>query len=272
MEVFGTTKCLCHEGYQGDFCEKIKEQPTEKTIEDFCAAQPCKNDGRCLNMREKFFCVCPPAYTGLTCESKLDPCASSPCAEGATCVTELMDTFSCKCPHGTTGRRCEDRYNACHSAPCQHGGTCTEDAAHADNYTCKCEEGYKGAFCETEVDPCEDNACGDHGLCVAISRTKYHCQCLGGYTGVLCDVATTYVPPVTEEMWESSKIRISQGMVAHLLKINKTGEIFFLIISTQPKENLMGFIIYKKNHPNIIMLCKGRDNKDSWYRQTRPLW
>lgn len=43
-------KCVCKEGYTGDFCEDLI---------DSCSSNPCMNGGRCLSYPGGYTCVCP---------------------------------------------------------------------------------------------------------------------------------------------------------------------------------------------------------------------
>uniref|UniRef100_A0A0P5E0C2 Agrin n=2 Tax=Daphnia magna TaxID=35525 RepID=A0A0P5E0C2_9CRUS len=75
--------------------------------ENPCWKTPCANEGTCVwKTGDNFTCICRPQFTGLTCESALDLCASSPCADGSTC-TSSKNRFTCKCPPGRKGFLCD---------------------------------------------------------------------------------------------------------------------------------------------------------------------
>jgi EGF-like domain len=77
--------------------------------ENPCSGLPCRNAGTCLAIdSDKFRCACAAGFTGDSCDSQVAPCASSPCAAGATCV-ELGSgaAFICQCPPGRKGRTCQ---------------------------------------------------------------------------------------------------------------------------------------------------------------------
>lgn len=113
--------------------------------ENPCWKTPCANEGTCVwKTGDNFTCICRPQFTGnlnyvpsilsltevffihimghvllqfyfisyfylgLTCESALDLCASSPCADGSTC-TSSKNRFTCKCPPGRKGFLCDQR-------------------------------------------------------------------------------------------------------------------------------------------------------------------
>jgi hypothetical protein len=66
---------------------------------------------------------CPPGFTGVGCITDIDECASTPCANGGTCV-DFVNAFNCTCPHPFSGTNCQDG-GVCFNNPCQNSGTCT---------------------------------------------------------------------------------------------------------------------------------------------------
>ena len=48
------TRCFCEPGYSGPTCEN----------RDFCALNPCKGRGNCINTTTSFYCNCIPPYAG----------------------------------------------------------------------------------------------------------------------------------------------------------------------------------------------------------------
>ena len=57
-------------------------------------------------------CRCPPGYTGTSCETDVDECASRPCVNGASCH-DYVDSFTCDCVRGFSGVHCEINDNDC---------------------------------------------------------------------------------------------------------------------------------------------------------------
>ncbi|XP_061431558.1 IgGFc-binding protein-like isoform X4 [Lethenteron reissneri] len=115
---------------------------------DPCASSPCQNGGTCLMNGVEYECTCPPNYNGTNCEISLDPCASNPCQNGGTCMV-TNDKFECKCPATHNGALCEILVDLCASNPCENGGTCTvEDGV----LVCQCPSSYTGKHCEKKDD------------------------------------------------------------------------------------------------------------------------
>lgn len=62
----------------------------------------CSGHGTCVGS----VCNCDPGFTGSSCQTNIDECASSPCQNGGTCV-DGVGTFTCTCLPGFTGAQCE---------------------------------------------------------------------------------------------------------------------------------------------------------------------
>ncbi len=130
-------ECECCEGFHGKYCES----------EDPCYDKPCKNNGKCNividnNGIKTFRCKCPYGFTGFNCNHTVDYCDSSPCLNGAGCVSSASG-FTCSCKAGFKGRNCEINEDQCASSPCRNGGICIDGD---DSFTCSCLKGYKGMF------------------------------------------------------------------------------------------------------------------------------
>lgn len=108
---------------------------------------PCGSHGTCVDQVDSYDCDCDPGYTGSTCESEIDECASLPCVHG-TCVDEI-DSFSCNCTStpGYHGTLCEltadDDYCFHHPSVCFPFGVCVSMGSGL--YRCDCfEPGFVG--------------------------------------------------------------------------------------------------------------------------------
>ena len=55
-------ECVCPEGWEGDNCERNI---------DYCATNPCLNDGNCTSNTKTYSCICLNGFTGRNCETGL---------------------------------------------------------------------------------------------------------------------------------------------------------------------------------------------------------
>lgn len=82
------------------------------------------------------------------CEVESNPCISSPCNNGGTCMPGQNGTsFQCACANGWSGLNCERSpiHGACASQPCING-ICIEQiqsdgAPNSEEYRCFCQPG-----------------------------------------------------------------------------------------------------------------------------------
>ncbi|XP_077393698.1 protein HEG [Festucalex cinctus] len=71
-----------------------------KTAGDPCMSSPCMNGGTCISYeRRRFTCRCQQAWTGPTCNQDMDECEKDPCPVGSRCVN-TRGSFTCECPLG----------------------------------------------------------------------------------------------------------------------------------------------------------------------------
>ncbi|KAM6915822.1 uncharacterized protein dlk2 [Xenentodon cancila] len=136
----GDFTCLCPEGFHGPTCWHRTGPCSQRR-------SPCKNGGLCEDadgFAAEFTCRCLAGFTGLHCETNVDDCIMSPCANGATCV-DGTNRFSCECPPGFSGRFCTVNMDDCASRPCQNGGRCLD---RAGGFHCVCQPGFTGTTCE----------------------------------------------------------------------------------------------------------------------------
>ena len=140
---------------------------------------PC-NNGACPFDGSGVLCVCNAGYTGSICQSIINNCASTPCANGATCANGL-NKFNCTCAPGFTGTTCGTQINNCASNPCGRG-TCNNQV---NAFTCTCNAGYTGTLCNTPINYCSNNPCQNGGTCTSLA-TSYSCACPTGFSGPTC--------------------------------------------------------------------------------------
>ncbi|XP_048238836.1 basement membrane-specific heparan sulfate proteoglycan core protein-like isoform X2 [Haliotis rufescens] len=72
-----------------------------------CDRKPCQNGGDCQETSlTDYRCICPPDYTGKSCETEINICiTSSPCQNGGRCSV-YNGGYRCDCPLGYFGTSC----------------------------------------------------------------------------------------------------------------------------------------------------------------------
>jgi len=186
-------QCTCQPGLTGNRCEiDINE----------CISSPCQNAGICLQPSLNLYqCLCPSGkdkkptkklfyfcffvkgYSGINCQTMLDPCLSIICLNNGTCIRTSSTTGSCSCSSGYTGNACQNQINNCLSAPCING-TCIPSI---NSYQCYCFPGYTGQRCNSLLNYCSPNPCFNNGTCIN-QVNSYVCQCLSGFQGSTCAI------------------------------------------------------------------------------------
>ncbi|XP_072174323.1 cubilin-like [Diadema setosum] len=119
-----------------------------------------------------------------------DECSSNPCMNGGTCI-DLYNKYSCLCTPAWQGTRCEQDVNECSTIvgtvnDCQNGGSCVNQQG---SYSCDCTPDYYGALCTMQYDDCNSNSVAnvcDHGYCVNLPRildgvANFDCICFDGW-------------------------------------------------------------------------------------------
>lgn len=148
---------------------------------DECASIPCANGGTCSDSNNGFTCACVAGFSGGSCQTNINECASTPCRNGATCV-DAAGSFSCTCAAGFSGVTCQTDINECASTPCANGGTCHDSS---NGYTCTCVTSYSGVRCQTNIDECASTPCANGGTCTD-DIGSYSCACPPGSSGIYC--------------------------------------------------------------------------------------
>jgi len=183
-------ECKCKEGWTGENCEIDTH---------FCENnQPCHNGGTCLSEEGTFICICPPEYTGKTCEVTTSTPAAVPsrrklreCLNGGTCTyrSKHLGCQRCECPEGFSGSKCQTKnvvVKHCDLRPCANGGECID---LPNDFKCQCARGFSGQYCMTDINECEllgPSVCANHGRC--INRVgSFKCVCDEGYRGQRCE-------------------------------------------------------------------------------------
>ena len=192
------TSCDCIAGFEGDLCDADINE---------CDLIPCANNGTCNNLVNNFTCdcanswigrvceVCPlecgngtqspncsvctcdPGYTGERCETDIDDCVTSPCANGGNC-SDRVNNFTCSCVPFWDGRTCET---------CSLG--CVNGTQSVDCSECLCEAGFSGQLCEVDINECQPNPCLNNGTCLD-RVNNFTCSCVPFWDGRTCETCS----------------------------------------------------------------------------------
>ena len=138
--------------------EKTKSVEISSSTEqesDSCLStpNPCHNNGKCTSDHDRsHICECLQSFTGNECETKVDDCLSSPCANGSTSTCMVGDLmWHCNCNPGYTGEYCDEDIDECDAEPCLNKGTCTNTIG---DYQCSCLAAFEGENCEIALTNC----------------------------------------------------------------------------------------------------------------------
>ncbi|XP_041458355.1 cubilin-like [Lytechinus variegatus] len=123
----------------------------------------------------------------------VDECSSNPCRNGGTCI-DMYDKFMCLCTSAWQGNLCEQDFNECSVIvgtvnDCQNGGSCVNTQG---GYRCDCTADFYGSLCTMQYDDCASNTVAnvcDHGYCVNLPRiqtgvARFDCICSDGWDKV----------------------------------------------------------------------------------------
>ncbi|CAH8488553.1 unnamed protein product [Schistosoma margrebowiei] len=203
-----TGECVCQPGYEGIYCEKIKDICSVLKLCDqkcfpkddgtyHCGCDPeyelqadghscelksscnfkCQNNGKCFDGK----CVCTSNFEGEYCEKDKNECDQSIFVHGCSygCIN-TYGSYECICPDGyrrlADKRTCVKEDNVSCNPPCKNGGICRP------GNLCECTRGYEGIQCELDINECVRlKPCDpDYGICEN-TPGGYTCQCVPGY-------------------------------------------------------------------------------------------
>ena len=115
---------------------------------------------------------------------RFSPCTSSPCADGSTCVTNLLaHTYTCHCAPNRSGALCDGYF--CPPVGCGENGHCDS------TLSCVCAAGYTGAACTVSLSACASSPCLNGGSCTTSVDDAFLCACVAPYTGPQCQFNST---------------------------------------------------------------------------------
>uniref|UniRef100_A0A1B6C4Q2 Cubilin n=2 Tax=Clastoptera arizonana TaxID=38151 RepID=A0A1B6C4Q2_9HEMI len=163
-------------------------------FKDECETNPCRNGGTCLDLYNKFYCLCPKNWEGPTCESDVNECAifqgtDFGCQNDAIC-TNLQGSYKCECRDGWIGMHCKSLKRDCDLSGseelCGHGHCFNNDGKIA----CLCHQGWSmdlSGQCTIDVNECASKqAVCSHDPYVECYNMpgSFHCgACPRGYSG-----------------------------------------------------------------------------------------
>ncbi|KAF4802579.1 Protein jagged-1 [Turdus rufiventris] len=156
---------------------------------DDCTPNPCGHGGTCQDLVDGFKCICPPQWTGKTCQLDANECEGKPCVNANSC-RNLIGSYYCDCITGWSGHNCDININDCRGQ-CQNGGSCRD---LVNGYRCICSPGYAGDHCEKDINECASNPCMNGGHCQD-EINGFQCLCPAGFSGNLCQLDIDYCEP-----------------------------------------------------------------------------
>ncbi|NXK87177.1 FBLN7 protein, partial [Formicarius rufipectus] len=120
-------------------------QPFCRSIDD-CSSNPCANGGTCVDGDQSYTCLCPPGWSGPSCQSPIYSCSNASFSRQPRCAEGRAGSRRCSCDTGfqlRAGGVCQD-VDECQlyqSSP--QTRICLHDCLNLPgSYRCLCPPGY----------------------------------------------------------------------------------------------------------------------------------
>ena len=183
--------CTCIEGFTGDGfnCSDIDE----------CVNVTCSHGGTCLNLWNRYSCLCPSGYYNGTDCSFINYCSSNPCQHGD--CAPYRNAYNCSCHSGYTGHNCETNIDDCSSHPCVHG-SCLDGV---DMFTCNCTDSdWFGTLCQRKLGKCPCERCEESESQICIPPTVNHSSTLCISVDTVVSLAFPEEENISSSYWQYS--------------------------------------------------------------------
>jgi len=126
-----------------------------------------------------------------SCETNINECASSPCANNGTCI-DLINGYECNCTADYINSNCSKSLNdTCFGKlnRCRNNGKCILKSPHLyvdkPETECQCMDGYSGKWCENDI--CLKLNCQNNSTCQRLSNGTGRCLCNNQWYGDECE-------------------------------------------------------------------------------------
>eukprot|EP00794_Sanderia_malayensis_P006969 gene6969-7754_t len=168
-------------------------QPQIKNDGNQCAASPCKNGGQCVDLYQRYACICPTGYVGSQCQTDAScPDPDVPVYGSLVSKTSTRVTVKCNPGYRLVGHNTKQCVSGKWIGPtptCISPNECAENICSQGcqnlegGYRCYCQKGYRlasdGRTCN-DINECAmaNGGCNHH---CHNSIGAYRCSCRAGF-------------------------------------------------------------------------------------------